>query len=293
MDDHSTGRGVYVVRRLLAVLVILLLLALLVSQAYQTLLAPRDGTGSGVQDTAEVAGSGEGANYVESAPNGETAVVADNIIERQKDPTHNQTTSGETGASDGVQSTGGGVEIKQDEYSGVQNMELDAGLAAAGGILEELVLGDVNQMAPILAFYDDGQQTINPTVPVEPIELVTPPLLPEPITFETSLVPENLGYYDEYPAYYEPLGYYDEYSAYYDEYPAYYEYLGYYDEYLSYYDAYSAYYGYLAYYEDPVSYEEQIFDDPDPLNAYGSAASETTSDEESGGYGAYAAINAD
>ncbi len=280
MDDRSTGRGVYVVRRILAVLVILLLLALLVSQAYQALLAPRDGTGSGVQDTAEVDSSGEGANYVESAPNGETAVVADNIIEQQKDATHNQSTSGETGASYGVQRTGGGVEIKQDEYSGVETLELDAGLAATGGILEELAVGEVNQMAPILAFYDDGQQTINPTVPVEPVELVNPPLLTEPITFETSLVPEYLGYYDEYPAYYEHLGYYDEYSAYYDEYPAYY-------------DEYPAYYEYLAYYEDPVSYEEQIFDDPDPLDAYGSAASETASDEESGGYGAYAAISVD
>jgi hypothetical protein len=260
MDDHSAGRGVYVVRRILAVLVILLLLALLVPQAYQALLAPRDGTGSGVQDTDS---SSDGGSDEESAANGETAGVADDVAE-QKDARDNQIDSGETVARDGAQRTGGGVETNEEVYGGVENMELDTELAGAGGVFEEVAVGDVDLIAPILAFYGDGQQTINPTVPVEPIVSASPPVSTEPIAFEDSIVPEYLAYYED---------------------PAYYEYLAYYED--------PAYYEYLAYYEDPVSYEEQIFEESAPLDAYDTAASETASDEESGGSGAYAAISAD
>ena len=51
---------------------------------------------------------------------------------------------------------------------------------------------------------------------------------------------------------------------------------------------------YLAYYEDPAYYEEQIFEEPYTLGAsYDTAAFDAVSEEEGGGFGAYAAISAD
>jgi hypothetical protein len=57
---------------------------------------------------------------------------------------------------------------------------------------------------------------------------------------------------------------------------------------------YLAYYEDPAYYEYPAYYEEQIFEEPYTLGApYDTAAFETVSEEEGGGFGAYATISAD
>jgi hypothetical protein len=82
MDDQPTGRGVYVVRRILAVLVLLLLLALLVPQAYQALLDARDETGSGVKETADVSGSKSDGSYEKGALNKMMTLVTRPIMAR-------------------------------------------------------------------------------------------------------------------------------------------------------------------------------------------------------------------
>src|SRR5918994_3796794 len=104
MDDQPTGRGVYVVRRILAILVVLLVLALLVPQAYQTLLGPRDETGSGMQDMADVGRYGKDGSHEDGGANGETARVADDLAERE-DAYYNPLYSSETGVSDGAART--------------------------------------------------------------------------------------------------------------------------------------------------------------------------------------------
>jgi hypothetical protein len=210
----ESGRGVYVVRRILAVLVILLLLALLIPQACQAYLGLTEGTGSGVQDTADIDSSGDGGSDQESAANGETAGVADDVAE-QEDDTDKQSDSGETGASDGAWSTSGGVVISEKEYGGVENIELDAGLGGASEVLEEVAVGYIDQTAPLPVFDVGSQQ------PIEPIVPVGQPVFAEPIAVE------DPGYY-EYLAYYEDPGYY-EYLAYYED-PGYYEYSAYYEE---------------------------------------------------------------
>lgn len=154
----------------MAVLVILLLLALLVPQACQALLGSRDGTGSGEQDTAGMDSSGDGGSEEENATNEETVGGADEVAE-QEDATDNQADSGETAASDGAPRTSDDAETSEDEYAGVDTLELDARLAGAGGLLEEVAIGEVAQIAPIPVFYAGGQQTIQPTAPVEPVVL--------------------------------------------------------------------------------------------------------------------------
>src|SRR5919112_4840921 len=122
MDDPPTGRAVYVVRRILAVLVILLVLALLVPQGYQALLGPRDETGSGVQDTADVGSSGVDGGHEEVASNGETAGVADDVAE-QEGASDNPSYRGETGVSDGAARTSHGLDTRDDEYGGQVTIE--------------------------------------------------------------------------------------------------------------------------------------------------------------------------
>ena len=276
MDDQPSGRVVYVVRRILAVLVILLLLALLVPQACQALLGSRDGTGSGAQDTADVDNSGDGGSEEENATNEETFGGADEVA-GQEDATDNQSDSGETAASDGALRTSDDAETSEDEYAGVETLELDAGLAGAGELLEDVAIGEVDQIGPIPVFYAGSQQTIQPPAPVEPVVLGEPIAPVEPIIPVEPIAPVDPSVYAE------PIPF--EYLAYYED-PAYYEYPAFYED--------LAYYEYLAYYEDPAYYEEQIFEEPYTLGAsYDAAAFETVSEEEGGGFGAYAAISAD
>ena len=270
------------VRRILAVLVILLLLALLVPQAYQALLGPRDETGSRTQDTAEVDSSGDGGSREEGAANEEIAGVTDDVAE-QEGASDNPSYSGKTGVSETAPRTSRGVETSEDEYGGVENIELDADLAETGEVLDEPSIGEVEQIVSSAVIDAGGQQIIQPIAPVEPLVSAGPIAFEDPIVSAYPVCCDNLAYYDD-PAYYGDWGYYDDPTyygdwAYYDD-SAYDEYLAAYDEYLAAYDEYLAAY-----------YEQQSLEEPDAPNAYDSVAYETVSEGEGGGSGAYAAIS--
>lgn len=275
MDDQPTGRGVYLVRRILAVLVILLLLALLVPQAYQALLGPRDETGSRTQDTAEVDSSGDGGSREEGAANEEIAGVTDDVAE-QEGASDNPSYSGKTGVSETAPRTSRGVETSEDEYGGVENIELDADLAETGEVLDEPSIGEVEQIVSSAVIDAGGQQIIQPIAPVEPLVSAGPIAFEDPIVSAYPVCCDNLAYYDD-PAYYGDWGYYDD--------PTYYGDWAYYDD--------SAYDEYLAAYDEYLAayYEQQSLEEPDAPNAYDSVAYETVSEGEGGGSGAYAAIS--
>lgn len=211
----------------------------------------------------------------ESATNEETADGTKEVAV-QEDATNDQSKSsssgGETGASDGTRRISGGVETNEDEYGGIENIEIDAEPAGAAEILEEVAVGEGDQVGPIFVTGASGQQAIQPTLPVEstvpvpPIVPIEPAVLAQPIAFEDSIVLEEPVFYFENPAYF-----YD-YSAYYYEDPAYYDYS-------------------VFYYENPAYYEEQTMAEPGTLDASDTPAFETVSEEEDGGSGAYAAMN--
>jgi hypothetical protein len=266
MDNQPTGRGVYVVRRILAVLVLLLLLALLVPQAYQALLGPRDETGSGVQETAVVGSFGDDEGQEEDVLNGETAGVADKVAE-QEDDSDNPSHSGEASVGEGAAKTSRGLETSDDEYGGEESIELDADLVRVAEVFEEVAVGDVDQTVPTPVIDAGDQQSIQPIVPVDLLATA------EPVMSEDVIIPQGLTYYD-YPVYYEDPAYYD-YPIYYGD-PAYYDY--------------AVYYGNPAYYEYPVYYEEQILEESETSYTYYVAAVATTSTQEEGGAAAYAAV---
>ena len=259
MDNQPANRSVYLVRRIVAALVILFLLALLVPQACQALFGS-GGTGSGAQDTADVNSSS--GDDEENATNEETDDATEVAI--QEDATNHATeeqsdSSGESGASEGTRRSFGGVEANEDEYSGIENIEIEAEPAGAAEVLEEVAIGEVDEVGPISVIDAGGQQPIQPMLPVEwtvPVGSITPiepAILAEPIASEVPIVPEEPIFY-----YYGDIPYYD-YWAY--------------------------------YYEDPSYYEEQSMAVPDFLDSYDTAAFETVSEEDGGGSGAYAAIS--
>ena len=237
------------VRRILAVLVILLVLALLVPRAYQALFGSGNETNSGVQKTADVGSSGKDGSHEEGASNGETAGVTDEVAE-QEDASDNSSYSGEVGVSDGAVRTSRGLETSEDEY-GVADVH------------EEVAVGDFDQTVPTPVSDAGGQQSIQPMLPAEPIVPVELQASAEPIVFEDAIIPQDPAHYDYSVYYYEDPTYYD-YSVYYYEDPAYYDYSVYY-------------------------YEEQILEESDTLDTYYNAAVVTASAQAGGGATAYAA----
>ena len=81
----------------MAVLVILLLVALLVPQAYQALVEPRGGTGSGVQESADMGDSSNDGSHDEDASNGVASSVADDVSKQDEDVSNSMSSSGQTG----------------------------------------------------------------------------------------------------------------------------------------------------------------------------------------------------
>jgi hypothetical protein len=268
MDDQPTGRGVYVVRRILAVLVLLLLLALLVPQAYQALLGPREETGSGLQESPEMGGSGNDGNYEEGASNGVAGSVADEVAKQDDDP-GNSSHNGETGLSDSVVGTSRGLETSEDVYRGEESVETDAVLIGMVDVFEELAVGEVDQTVPTPVVDAYGQQASQPISSAEPMATVDLLASTEPTIVEGAIFPSYPTYYD-YPIYYE-----DPYLVYH-EYPTYYDYAAYYED--------PAYYDYAAY------YEEQVFVEADTLDTYYDTAVVTAASAQAdGGATAYAA----
>jgi hypothetical protein len=242
----------------------LLLLALLVPQACQALLEPRDETGPRTQDTASVVSSGEGGSRQAGVSNEESAGVIDQVAE-QKDAFDNPSYSSETGASETGQRTFGGAGSSEDEVGGEENVELQFELIGAVNVLEEGAVGEVGKVVPTSVGEAGEQQAIAPQSPVEPMVPVDLTASADPTFLEGLLAPQDttyLGYYTNYDDsayYYDDLSYYDDSAYYYDSTyygdPAYEEYLAAYEEYLATYSEYlAAYEEYLAAY-----YEQQSF----------------------------------
>jgi hypothetical protein len=273
MGDQPNSRGVYTVRRILAVLVVLLLLALLVPQACQALLEPRDETGSGPQETADVGSSGNDGSHEEGAVNGETASVADEVAE-QEDASDNPSYSGEAGVSETAPRTFRGVENSEDEDGGEENVELEFELVGVADVLEEGAMGEVGQIVPTSVTDAGKQQAVETQLPVESMVPVDLTASAEPTFLEDLIVTQDTTYYGystnyDDPAYYgdwasyDDLAYYGD-SAYYDELSysgdwAYYNDSAYYEEYLAAYEEYlAAYEEYLTAYDEYLAaYYEQ------------------------------------
>jgi hypothetical protein len=263
MGDQPNSRGVYTLRRILAVLVILLLLALLVPQACQALLEPRDETGPRTQDTASVVSSGEGGSRQAGVSNEESAGVIDQVAE-QKDAFDNPSYSSETGASETGQRTFSGAGSSEDEAGGEEDVELQFELIGAVNVLEEGAVGEVGQVVPTSVGEAGEQQAVEPQSPVEPMVPVDLTASADPTFLEGLLTPQDttyLGYYTNYddPVYYDDLTYYDGSAYYYDD-------LTYYDDSAYYYD--STYYGDPAYEEYLAAYEEYLATYSEYLAAY-------------------------
>jgi hypothetical protein len=262
MNDQPTGQWVYLVRRIMAVLVLLLLVALLIPHAYQALLGPRGETSSGVQESADSGGSDNSGSYDEGASNGVASSAADDVAKQGEDVSDSLSSSGQTDVSDGVTTAARYRETDgEDYYGGVESDEATPDAAGEDDVPDEVAVGEAEQTVPTPVVDVGSQQSIQPilsTEPVGPLELLTSA---EPITSEDTITPQNLAYYD-YPVYYEEPTYYD-YSDYYD----------------------SAYYDYSDYY-----YEEQMLEGWYPSGNYNSAAVATASVQAGGGATAYAAV---
>lgn len=252
----------------MAVLVLLLLLALLVPQAYQALLGPREETGSGLQESLDMGGSGNDGNYEEGASNGVAGSVADEVAKQDDDP-GNSSHNGETGLSDSVVGTSRGLETSEDVYRGEESVETDAVLIGMVDVFGELAVGEVDQTVPTPVVDAYGQQASQPISSAEPMATVDLLVSTEPTIIEGATFPSYPTYYDS-PIYYE-----DPYLVY-PEYPTYYDYAAYYED--------PAYYDYAAY------YEEQVFVEADTLDTYYDTAVVTAASAQAdGGATAYAA----
>ena len=76
--DQEPGRGIYVVRRILVALVVLLLLVLLLPRACDALFTSGDEQGSETSETADVESSGDGSEE-ESVTEEDAAPVQEEI----------------------------------------------------------------------------------------------------------------------------------------------------------------------------------------------------------------------
>jgi hypothetical protein len=255
MNEQPTGQWVYLVRRILAVLVILLLVALLIPHAYQALVGLRGETGLGVQEPSDMGDSDNNGSYDEGASNGVASSVADDVAKQDEDASDSLSSSGQTGVSDGAATASRGRETSED-YGVAESDEANPNLAGVADISDEVAVGEVEQTVPTPVVDVGSQQSsqlILPAEQVDPLELLASA---EPIIFEDTITPQDPTYYD-YPVYYEEPAYYD-YSDYYYEDPAYYDYSDYY-------------------------YEEQMLEGWYPSGNYYSAAVATASGAQAGG----------
>ena len=159
------GRGVYVVRRILAALVVLLLLVLLVPRACQALF-PEEESGS-------------------RAP--ETAATDEDIAAEQADTADGSLDDGEIDARGGTGSPTDGTEADRSENSEelsaevvVNITEVVANLEAP--LVEDGIAGDQAAPAPTLPDTDAGeQQPVQPITQQQPVQPITQQELVQPI----------------------------------------------------------------------------------------------------------------
>jgi hypothetical protein len=263
VGNQPYGRGVYLVRRILAVLVILLLLALLLPQACQAVLEPRDETDTSTQDTANVVNSGDGESHEEGVSHEETPGVMDDVAEQEDGP-KTPSFSSEAGVSEIAPRTFRGLDTSEDEDGGEEHAELQFELDGVADVLEERAVGEVGPIVLTSVADAGGQQAVEPQLSVEPMVPLDLTGSAEPTFTEDLLVIEDtayLGYSTDYedPAYYGDWPTYDDLTYYGDS--AYYDDLSYYADWAYYSDSTyygdPAYEGYLAAYDEYLAAYEQ------------------------------------
>lgn len=222
---REPGRGVYTVRRMLAVIIVLLLLVLFVPQACQALLGTGNETGSGAPDTADVDGS--------SGDEEDAATVEETTGDTESDEQGSATESSledEQARSEGDAREASG----EDEEEDVSNVEFDAALAQIDVELDAAA-GGANEIVPVpvvdLALQQQSQPiafgepvvieqpiAIQSPVPLEPPPaipaqpIVQEPILPvEPAFFGEPIPFEEPIFFEEEPAFFgDPTFYYEE-----------------------------------------------------------------------------------
>src|SRR5215203_2485708 len=163
--DQEPGRGIYVVRRILVALVVLLLLVLLVPRACESLFGAGDEQGSETSETADVESSGEG-DEEESVTEEEAAPLQEEIAEL------------EDVAVSGSDEDDTSEAASEDENDEVANIELEAGLVGPVTGFEEIAGGGevvgIPQEVPLVGA--GLQEPLPPIAPQEPL-LVGEPLV--------------------------------------------------------------------------------------------------------------------
>jgi hypothetical protein len=187
---QDPGRGVYVVRRIVAVLVILLLLVLLGPRACQAILGPQGGSDTGdteaPEETTEVASS---AGEEETVPDEETVISTETATEQAD-------------IADGRE-TEDSMEIAGDESLEAQYIGTELDLVGVAVGLEAPV-GDLTQTAPVP---DLGAQQV-----------------PQPVAFEGPIPFEDPAFFGEDPAFFgEDPAFFGEDPAFFGEDPAFFE----------------------------------------------------------------------
>jgi hypothetical protein len=177
---REPGRGVYTVRRILAVLIVLLLLVLLVPQACQALLGTGNESGSGAPDTADVNGSGD---EEDAAPVEETT----GDMESAEQESTEQGSATESSPED--QQASSEEDASEDEDDDAQNVEFDAALAQVDVELDAAVNGGVNELAPVPMVDLALQQEIQPIALGEPIIFEQPIIVESPVPLEPPVIP--------------------------------------------------------------------------------------------------------
>ena len=179
---QEPGRGVYTVRRILAVLIVLLLLVLLVPQACQAILGTGSESGSGAPDKADVDGSG--GDEEDAAPVEETT---DSTESAEQESATESSPEGEQASSEDDASEASG----EGEDNDAQNVEFDTGLAQVDVELDAAVGGGVNEIAPVPVVDLALQQQIQPIALGEPVVLEQPIVVESPVPLEPPVIPEQ------------------------------------------------------------------------------------------------------
>src|ERR671916_1551114 len=207
------GRGIYVTRRVLAALVVLLLLVLLVPWACQNLIGSREQPGSESSETADVDSSDEGAeeaakdeevNTNEEAATDEEAVTDEDSGAERADTVRGS--DSETGSEDdeegfGDEEDGGASEVELDPLGSVAGLEA---VGSAGQIPPTLDPGAANQLAiqpvaptePVFLALPPAPAE-SPLVPAEPIIPAEPVLFEDPTLFEDPYLFEGGAYFED------------------------------------------------------------------------------------------------
>ncbi len=182
---QGPGRSVYTVRRILAVLIVLLLLALLVPQAGQAIRGTGSESGSGAPSTEDVESSG--GDEVDAATAEETIGGTESAEQESTE----QGSATESGSEDEQASSEDdvGQASGEDEDEDAQNVEFEASLAQIDVELDAAIDGGVNEIAPVPVVDLSLQQQVQPIALGEPVVLAQPIIVEGPLPPEPPVIP--------------------------------------------------------------------------------------------------------